>query len=225
LDPRVKQGAQDNRAFMRRATRWLTETAGVRQFLDIGTGIPTEPNLHQVAQAIDPTVRVVYGDNDPIVLAHAGALLRSTPQGVTEYIDVDIREPESIVSKARRILDFDQPIALTLMSLMHFIPDEDGAHDHVHALMDALPSGSHLVLSQLTEDVHPDTMQTASRVYGAHGISLVYRSHAEVERFFTGLELLDPGVVQIMKWHPELAIAELRHDNEVPVYAGVGRKP
>lgn len=225
LTPKVKQGAQDNRAFMRRATRWLSETAGVRQFLDIGTGIPTEPNLHQVAQGIDPTARVVYGDNDPIVLAHAEALLRGTPEGVTEYVDVDVREPEAIIRQARRILDFDQPIALTLISLMHFIPDHEGAHDHVRALMDTLPSGSYLVLSQLTSDLHADTMQAATRAYASHGLSLVNRSHAEIERFFTGLEIVDPGVVKVTRWHPELADGERRHNDQVPVYAGVGRKP
>jgi len=128
-------------------------------------------------------VQVVYADIDPIVLAHARALLRATPEGVTEYIEADIRKPELIIEQARRILDFGQPIALMLIALMHFVPDAEGAHDHVHTLVDALPSGSHLVLSRLTDDLYPERMRAASRAYQAHGIALVDRSRAEIERF------------------------------------------
>ncbi|GHH75172.1 hypothetical protein GCM10018793_17860 [Streptomyces sulfonofaciens] len=224
LSPMAKQGAKDNRAFMRRATSWLVRRAGLRQFLDVGTGIPTEPNLHQIAQAGAPDARVVYVDNDPIVLAHAGALLHGTAEGVTEYVEADVRDPRSIVEQARRILDFDEPIALSLIALLHFVTDEEGALDHVGALLDALPAGSHLVLSQLTADLHGADMQQAVDVYAQGGIALVNRSRAEVERFFTGLDLVDPGLVLIGQWHPELADEE-PHGGLAPMYGGVARKP
>jgi hypothetical protein len=225
LSPDAKQGAKDNRHFMRRATRWLTGQAGVRQFLDIGTGIPTEPNLHQVAQGIAPTSRVVYVDNDPIVLAHAGALLKSTPQGVTEYLEADVRDPRSIIDQARRILDFDKPIALSLVALLHFVSDEDGARTHLETLLDALPSGSYLTLTQLTADLYEEGMRQAQETYAARGITLVTRTHSEVEEFFTGLELVDPGVVLVNQWHPELTDVHRSDAGPTPMYAGVARKP
>jgi hypothetical protein len=226
LSPDVKQGAKDNRHFMRRATRWLTGTAGIRQFLDIGTGIPTEPNLHQIAQTIAPGTHVVYADNDPIVLAHAEALLTSTPEGLTQYIEADVREPESIVARARDILDFDQPIALSLIALLHFVADEQGAHDHVRTLVDALPSGSYVVLTQLTADINPKGLQQAVDMYAAGGITLAARSRSETERFFTGLDIVGPGVVLLDDWHPELADEQRRSDlTPTPIYAGVARKP
>lgn len=154
LDPRVPVMARVNRAFMHRATRWLAHH-GVRQFLDIGTGIPTERNLHQVAQEIAPDARVVYCDNDPIVLAHAAALLRSTSAGVTEYLQADVREPDTIIEGAKRILDFDQPVALSLVALLHFVPDEDGAHALVDRLLSELPSGSYLMMTHATADFTP----------------------------------------------------------------------
>ncbi|GHJ38672.1 SAM-dependent methyltransferase [Streptomyces sp. TS71-3] len=223
LSPLAKRGAKDNRAFMRRATRWLVREAGVRQFLDIGTGIPTEPNLHQVAQRTEPAARVVYVDNDPIVLAHAAALLHGTPEGVTEYVEADFRDPAAIVEQAREVLDFDEPIALSVIALLHFITDEDGAHEHLRTLVDALPAGSHLVLSQLTADLHGASMQQAVDVYAAGGISLVNRSRAEVERFFTGMEMVDPGIVLVGEWRPELADEE-PHNGFAPIFGAVARK-
>src|SRR5689334_17353852 len=155
LDPRVPVMARVNRAFMHRATRWLAQN-GVRQFLDIGTGIPTEPNLHQIAQAVAPDARVVYCDNDPIVLAHAAALLRSSDRGVTEYLQADVRDPDAILDGARKILDFDRPVALSLVALLHFVPDADGAHELVGRLLSELPSGSHLMVTHATADFTPE---------------------------------------------------------------------
>lgn len=151
LDPRVPVMARVNRAFMHRSTRRLAAN-GVRQFLDVGTGIPTEPNPHQVAQRIAPDARVVYCDNDPIVLAHAAALLRSTSEGVTEYLQADVRDPDAIIAGAGKILDLDRPVALSLVALLHFVSDEDGAHDLVDRLLAALPSGSCLMMTHATAD-------------------------------------------------------------------------
>ncbi|WP_255952773.1 SAM-dependent methyltransferase [Streptomyces odontomachi] len=225
LSPHAKQGAKDNRHFMRRAIRWLTGPAGIRQFLDIGTGIPTEPNLHQIAQTIAPETRVVYVDNDPIVLAHAGALLKSTPEGVTEYIEADVRTPDSIISQAREILDFRKPIAVSLVALLHFVTDEDGAIEHVRTLVDALPSGSYLVLTQLTADLYGDSMQRAVDIYSAGGITLVLRSRADVEGIISGLELVDPGIVLLDEWHPELGDEQRPDIDRAAIYALVARKP
>ncbi|WP_369214951.1 SAM-dependent methyltransferase [Streptomyces flavofungini] len=225
MDGRVLTMARNNRAFMQRATRWLAG-AGIRQFLDIGTGIPTEPNLHQIAQEIAPETRVVYCDNDPIVLAHAEALLRSTPQGVTEYIQADFREPEKILEEASQVLDFGKPIALSLVALLHFISAEDGAYELVERMMRALPPGSHLMLSHGTGDFTPGTAEEAARLYKARGMTLALRSRAEVARFFAGYEFVEPGVAIIDRWKPELG--ERVTDSTqgpVPGYAAVARKP
>lgn len=227
MDGQVLTMARANRAFMHRATRWLT-TQGVRQFLDIGTGIPTEPNLHQVAQAIAPETRVVYCDNDPIVLAHAEALLRSTPQGATEYIQADFREPEKILEEAGRVLDFDWPVALSLVALLHFIADEDGAYELVDRLMSALPPGSHLMLSHGTGEFTPDTARQAAELYKSRGMTLALRTRAEVERFFEGYEMVDPGVAIIDRWKPEPGEGTpgtpKTGQGPTPGYGAVGRK-
>jgi len=225
LDPGARRAARSNRWFMQRATRWLVKETGIRQFLDIGTGIPTEPNLHQIAQAAAPDTRVVYVDNDPIVLAHAGALLRGTPEGVTEYIQADAREPRKILDEAGLILDFDRPVALSLIALLHFIADEDGAYDLVETLIEALAPGSCLVLSALTGDFEPETVQRGIDTYTAGGVTLVGRSHAEVSRFFKGLELVQPEIVSVSEWHPELAEDETPNgEGPVSLYGGVGFK-
>ncbi|SCE03425.1 S-adenosyl methyltransferase, partial [Streptomyces sp. di188] len=193
MEPRVPVMARVNRAFMQRATRWLAGQ-GLRQFLDVGTGIPTEPNLHQIAQRIAPDARVVYCDNDPIVLAHAAALLRGTDEGVTDYLQADVRDPDSILEGARKVLDFDEPIALSLIALLHFVPDEDGAHELVTRLVDALPSGSHLVVSHATADFTPEESEEASAKLKGAGVTLALRSREEFTRFFDGLDLVEPGV-------------------------------
>ncbi|MEU4999916.1 SAM-dependent methyltransferase [Streptomyces sp. NPDC021622] len=161
LEPATKYCAQHNRWFMQRATRHLAEAAGIRQFLDIGSGIPTEPSLHRIAQSAAPEARVVYVDNDPIVLAHAEALLTGTPEGATEFLKADVRDPAAILEQAGGVLDFGRPCALSLISLMHFISDDDGAYDIVERFMAALAPGSHLVLSQMAGDFDPERTRQA----------------------------------------------------------------
>ncbi|MFE9672692.1 SAM-dependent methyltransferase [Streptomyces sp. NPDC006259] len=225
LDPRVPVMARVNRAFMHRATRWLAGN-GVRQFLDIGTGIPTEPNLHQVAQQVAPDARVVYCDNDPIVLAHAAALLRSTPEGVTEYLQADVRDPAAIIEGARKILDFERPVALSLIALLHFVSDEDGAHELVDRLLAELPSGSCLMMTHATADFTPEESAAATAKLKAVGVTLALRSREEFGRFFDGLELVEPGVAVVPEWHPELGEpVPGQEDGVIPGYGAVARKP
>ncbi|MFI6346830.1 SAM-dependent methyltransferase [Streptomyces sp. NPDC050560] len=225
LEPRLPVMARVNRAFMHRATRWLAGR-GVRQFLDVGTGIPTEPNLHQVAQGIAPASRVVYCDNDPIVLAHAEALLRGTPPGVTEYLQADARDPDAILEQARLVLDFGEPVAVSLIALLHFVTDDDGAYALVRRLMSELPPGSHLVLSHASADFTPDTAKEAGDLYRSREVPLALRSREEVTRFFDGLDLVEPGVVVVDRWHPELGDpVPGQHDGPIPGYGAMGRKP
>ncbi|MFF3006911.1 SAM-dependent methyltransferase [Kitasatospora sp. NPDC057940] len=214
------------RAVMHRMVRRLVEVHGVRQFLDVGTGIPTTPNLHEVVQAVDPSCRVVYVDNDPIVLAHSRALLTSTPEGRTAYVEGDLREPGRFLADpaVAATLDLDRPIALTLINIVHFLSDE-AAHPPVRKLVDALPSGSFLALTAGTADSIPDLVAIGSRRYSEAGIENHLRPRAGVERFFTGLELDEPGVVLINRWHPELDEGPVLGDDEVAAYAGLGRKP
>ncbi|MCX5202963.1 SAM-dependent methyltransferase [Streptomyces sp. NBC_00237] len=224
IDPRGREMARVNRAVMHRATRWLAEN-GIRQFLDIGTGIPTEPNLHQIAQTAAPESRIVYCDYDPIVLAHAEALLRSTPEGITEYIQADAREPESILEHAGKILDFDQPIALSLVALLHFVGDEDGAYEIVRSLMDRLASGSYLVLSHVARDFDPEGADKAAAMYKSRGLTLQPRTREEVARFFEGYELIEPGVSLAAEWRPELGeVVPVQGDEPIPGWVGVARK-
>ncbi|MHB9859409.1 SAM-dependent methyltransferase [Streptomyces sp. YIM S03343] len=221
LFPEIGTAARINRKFMNRAGRLLAES-GVRQFLDIGTGIPTAPNLHQVVQEAAPAARVVYVDHDPIVLRHAEALLRSTPEGLTKYIEADVREPGKIIEEARKILDFDQPIALSLVALLHFLSDEHRPYDLVKDLLDPLPSGSHLVLTHVTGDFAPETWAKIVDIYRDSGIPAQVRSRAEFTRFFEGLDLIDPGIQVATDWHPDLAQGA---PAQVPLYVAVARKP
>ncbi|MEV7671849.1 SAM-dependent methyltransferase [Streptomyces sp. NPDC088752] len=225
VDARGRDMARVNRAFMHRAIRWLS-ARGVRQFLDIGTGIPTEPNLHQIAQEAAPEARIVYCDNDPIVLAHAAALLRSTPEGATEYIQADAREPEVILERAGKVLDFDQPIALSMLALLHFVGDEDGAYELVSKLVDQLAPGSYLVLSHVTGDFNPEGAAQAAAMYKARGLTLRPRSRDELAAFFDGMEFVEPGVSLTAEWHPELGEpVPVPGDEPIPGWAGVARKP
>ncbi|MFF1460380.1 SAM-dependent methyltransferase [Streptomyces sp. NPDC058330] len=225
LQPEIKQFARHNRWFMQRAVRHLADT-GIRQFLDIGSGIPTEPNLHQIAQSTAPDARVVYVDNDPIVLAHSGALLRGTPEGVTRYIDADVREPDRLLELASETIDFTRPVALSLVALTHFLPDRDAVHDLVGRYVDELAPGSHLVLSQATGDFDPEAVAQGVAAYAARGATFAPRTHAEVSGFFDGLDLLHPGVVPLGDWRPEPRTdTSPGGTGPVPIYAGVARKP
>jgi trans-aconitate methyltransferase len=203
-NPRGYLDVRHNRDFLRRAVTTLAQDEGIRQFLDIGTGLPTQENVHQIAQRISPDSRVVYVDNDPVVLAHARALLTSGPEGRTDYIDADLRGPAQILEQAAKTLDFEQPVALVLVAILHFVEDAE-AYPIVRGLVDALPSGSRLVLSHLTEDLNPEKIRAVQRTYTERGFTFVLRSRAEVERFFveSGLELDEPGVVPVHRWRPD----------------------
>ncbi len=222
--PSLPAMATANRAFLARAVQYLVSEAGVRQFLDIGTGIPTAGNVHEVAQQIDPASRVLYVDHDPIVLAHARALMTSTPKGRTEFIMADIREPEAILSSPdlARTLDMQQPIALMLVAILMYFHDEEGVHGWVSTLVDALPSGSYVTITHPTADFDPPAMEAAVSAATHAGITLVPRSKSEVERFFDGLEMVEPGVVPVLTWHPEDLIDD---PNAAYYWAGVARKP
>ncbi|MEV1083181.1 SAM-dependent methyltransferase [Streptomyces sp. NPDC050211] len=222
LFPAVREMARTNRWFMHRASRLLAER-GVRQFLDIGTGIPTEPNLHQIVQGIVPGARVVYADNDPIVLRHAEALLHSTPEGRTAYVHGDVREPGRILAAARETLDFTEPIALSLVALLHLVVDEDEPGRIVRELLEPLAPGSYLTLSHATGDFDPETWQRVVEVYRKGGTPAQVRSRDEFAAFFAGLDLLDPGLTLAAHWHPELG--EEHGGEEIPLYVGVARKP
>lgn len=220
-DSTAVRGARANRRFMHRAVRTLAE-AGIRQFLDIGTGIPTEPNLHQIVQAISPAARIVYADNDPIVLRHAEALLTGTPEGVTDFLHADVRQPATILERAREVLDFDRPIALSLIALLHFLPDDEDPYRVVSTLVDTLPRGSYLLLSHGTADQHPELRQETESAYKKGAIPLRMRTRSEVEPFFCGLELVEPGLVFATEWYQEEP-APVRERSGF--YAGVARIP
>ncbi|WP_423748149.1 SAM-dependent methyltransferase [Frankia canadensis] len=223
--PNARTTARQNRAFMNRTVRYLAGEAGIRQFLDIGTGIPTSPNLHEVAQEIVPEARIVYTDNDPIVLAHARALLVSTPQGRTTYVEADLRDVERILEAPQlsATLDLSRPVALSMVAIGHFIPDVGDPYGIVRRFLAALPSGSYLVLSHGTAD-HDPGMEQMADIYRGRGIPFRNRNKAEVERFFDGLELVDPGVVLVHYWRPDGAVGKLT-DMEVGIYGGVALKP
>ncbi|OKK11045.1 SAM-dependent methyltransferase [Streptomyces sp. CB02400] len=205
-NPRGYLDVRHNRDFLRRAVNTLVTDDGIRQFLDIGTGLPTAENVHQIAQRVAPESRVVYVDNDPVVLAHARALLTSGPEGRTDYIDADLKDPATILERAARTLDFDRPVALCLVAVLHFVEDEE-AYPIVRELVDALPSGSRVVLSHLTEDLNPENVRAVQRTYTERGFTFVLRTRAEVERFLTGnsLDVVDPGVVPVHRWRPDHA--------------------
>ncbi|MBA0053385.1 SAM-dependent methyltransferase [Streptomyces sp. AJS327] len=228
--PNAMVAARQNRAFMHRAVRYLAREHGIRQFIDIGTGVPTEPNLHQVAQHELPDARVVYTDNDPIVLTYARALLNGTEEGATAYVPADVREPASILEHAQRIVDFTQPVALSLIAVLHFVDDESDPHALTRTLLDPLPSGSALALTHATCDLDPD-MQLLADTYTARGMICRPRPKSEVERFFADLRTVPPGVVATCDWRPELesdGMAQLPGmvaSTEVGVWGGVALKP
>jgi len=227
-NPNSRIPPRENRAFMHRVVRYLAGEARISQFLDIGTGIPTSPNVHEVAQAIEPKAHIVYVDNDPIVLVHARALLTSGAEGKTAYVNADMRDVETILSapELRQTLDLSQPVALLLMAIMHFVPDADQPYELADRLLAALPSGSYLALSHLTVDFDPAAWAGVAAVYRRSGVIMQVRSRPEIERFFAGLDLIDPGVVSLPHWQPADDDEVGRpSDAAVSVYGGVARKP
>jgi hypothetical protein len=225
--PTGRTAARENRTFLGRAVRYLVAEAGIRQFLDVGTGLPSANNVHEVAQAEAPECRVVYVDNDPIVLAHARALLTSTPQGRSAYIEADLGEPETILAAPvlRETLDLSKPVALMLVGILHFIPDEQNPARAVGTLLDALAPGSYLTVSHGSPEFNPDGAAAWSSTYRAGGVPFQLRTTDEVaDLAFRGLDMVDPGLVVISEWRPQGA--DLRPlPAEVAIVGGVARKP
>jgi len=220
--PDLVSSVRANRAFLARGVRFLAAEAGVRQFLDIGTGIPSANNTHEVAQSVAPASRVVYVDNDPIVLAHARALLVGGLEGATDYLEADLRETETILDHARGLLDFSQPVAVMLVAVLHLIGPEDHPYGIVSQLMDAVPPGSYLLLSHVASDIEPEKMaemgKRLNRLLAQKG---TYRSQAEVADFFAGLELVEPGVVPVQHWRQD---SEVEGARRAAMWGGVARK-
>jgi S-adenosyl methyltransferase len=221
--PGLVTWARRNRAFLARAVNYLVAEEGVRQFLDIGTGLPTASNTHEVAQRIAPETRVVYVDNDPVVLVHAQSLLNSSPEGATAYIQADLRDPDAIVAQARQTLDFSRPVALMLLAILHVIPDADDPWGLVGRLMDPLPSGSYLVISHPARDIHPEQIAEMTKRFNQRlgNVASAGRTRDEVSRFFTGLEVVEPGIVSTPRWRPGPGV----DPTDDPAYAVVARKP
>ena len=223
LAPGIIDVARAGRGFLLRAVRHLTDAAGIRQFLDIGTGLPTVTHTHQVAQAIAPACRIVYVDNDPLVLAHARALLTSSPQGSTDHLQADLRDPDTILQQAARTLDFTQPIALLLLEILNFILDDDQALAIVNRLLDALPEGSYLLLSHSTAEIHHEAMLQYTQLWNDHATPpITTRSFQQLTPFFNHLELLEPGVVPCSLWRPDPC--QIGNPVAVDAFCGVGRK-
>jgi SAM-dependent methyltransferase len=221
--PSLREMAHANRDFMGRATRFLV-AQGVRQFLDIGTGIPTSPNLHEIARGEDPSVRVVYSDNDPIVLAHARALMADAPSDAVAFLDGDLRDVPALLASPdlTTMLDLDRPVALTLIAVLMLIADEADPGRSIEALRDAVPSGSYLAISHPTQDFAPDVMAAVTAAATGGGMTFVPRTKAAVEAFFGDWELVDPGVVPVLQWRPDSAPDD---PHAAYYWAGVARKP
>jgi hypothetical protein len=224
--PDIVLTARANRGFLARSVRYLATDMGVRQFLDIGTGIPSGNNTHEVAQFVAPDCRVVYVDNDPLILTHARALLASRPEGATAYVEADLRDPERILGRAADVLDFGEPVAVMLLAILQHIDDEDDPYKIVDTLMDAVPPGSYLALSHPTADIGTEaTAQAMARMAGKlneiMAEKIVARDHAGVARFFDGLDLVEPGLVPVAKWRP---MNESEAAGPAAIWAGVGHK-
>ncbi|MEU4240568.1 SAM-dependent methyltransferase [Actinoplanes sp. NPDC026619] len=223
--PAARIAARANRGFLKRAVRYLAAEAGIRQFLDIGTGLPTADNTHEVAQRVAPDSRIVYVDNDPMVMVHARALLTSTPAGLTRYLEEDLRNPEKILAQAD-ILDLSRPVGLNLVAVVHFLADQEQAREIVHTLLGALPSGSHLVMSCATTDFLTPELKANWDEALRTGRSDVYpRTRAEVEEFLTGLEVVDPGLVAVSEWRPDPSDTEHPTPVEASIFGVVAGKP
>ncbi|MFW6690398.1 SAM-dependent methyltransferase [Streptomyces sp. MAR4 CNX-425] len=227
MAPALVRSAREDRLFLIRSVQLLAGELGIRQFLDIGTGLPTADNTHEVAQRAAPDARVVYVDNDPLVLAHARALLTSTPEGATAYIDADVHDPQEILRIAAHTLDLTRPVAVTMLGIVNHMPDIEEARAVIRRLMDAVPSGSYLVISHPTTEVDTEAMRQVADHWNSRGSSpLVIRSAAEVETLFDGLELLEPGVVSCPRWRPAPAeTPQVGTRVDVAHYCGVARKP
>ena len=222
-NPGIAADAQANRLFLARAVRFLASECGIRQFLDIGSGLPTASNTHEIAQAAAPEARVVYVDSDPIVLLHAKALLTSAHPGSVAYLDADLRDTRTILRQAAQTLDFGQPIALMLLIILHMIADTDGPYGIVSTLVNALPSGSYLVLAHPASDIRPANMAEMTRRVNERmrGPQATMRDRAAITRFFDGLQLLEPGVVQPQQWQPEPGVIS---PSQVTAWCGVAKK-
>jgi hypothetical protein len=224
--PNLARSMRANRTFVARMAHFVAADLGIRQFLDIGAGLPTSPNLHEVVQQVVPDARVLYVDNDPIVLLQARTLLAGTPEGHTAYLEADLHEPGTIIRSTQftETFDLSAPIAVTLMAILQFVVDEDEAHHIIDTLLAPLPSGSVLALSTVTADSAPDEVTKGVAAYNARGIKEKARDLAEVRELFSGLELVDPGVVLVNHWKPDAAAREFA-DEHVHMYGGIARKP
>jgi O-methyltransferase involved in polyketide biosynthesis len=221
--PNLVFSVRANRAFLARAVRFLAGEAGIRQFLDIGTGIPTANNTHEVAQRIAPEARIVYVDNDPIVLSHARALLKSSKQGACAYLEADLRDPDAILAAAAGTLDFSQPVAIMLIAVMHFIGDDAQASAIISRLTAACVPGSYMVISHVGGDIDTDQQtEMVRRLNQSVAEKATMRDRAGVTRLFDGLELLAPGVVRVSDWRPN---SDLEAARPTGLWGGVGRKP
>lgn len=225
--PEAGELARQNRSFLRRAVRHLAEDAGIRQFVDIGTGLPTQGNVHEVAGEVDPGTRVVYVDNDPVVLAHARALLSNATNTIT--IPGDLREPESIFDNPEllSLIDFAEPVAVLLVSVLHFLPDSAKPAEVVSRLRDTLPSGSYVVLSHVTAEERMTSARRGAAVYQRANSSVTLRGRAEISGFFEGFELVDPGVVRLDEWRPDHDASLANRGIDLPTWflCGAGRVP
>jgi hypothetical protein len=216
--PETRRLVQENRYFLARVVQFLAGEAGITQFLDIGTGFPTQENVHEVAQRINPAARTVYVDFDPVVLSHARALLATTSD--TSVVDADLRQPAKVLEEAAGFLDFSRPVAVLLIAIVHFLSDEDGAHKIVRTLVDGLPPGSYVAMSHVE---HRPRLVEAARYYTPSNGKVVFRTREQFASLFDGLELVEPGLVHVDEWRPELAPVGF-DTSPVWVYGAVGRK-
>jgi O-methyltransferase involved in polyketide biosynthesis len=221
--PQIVEVAQASRAFLARAVTFLAAEAGIRQFLDIGTGLPTADNTHQVAQRVEPACRIVYVDNDPLVLAHARALRTSSTQGACDYVEADVCDPDVILAAAAATLDFTQPVAVTMLGILGNVVDYDQARGIVRRLVDAVPSGSYLVINDGTNVIDAGARDEATQISVDAGVPYIARSPEQIAGFFDGLQVLEPGVVSTPRWRPDPGAAG--RPAEVDVFCGVARKP
>jgi hypothetical protein len=221
----ARAAVDTNQQFLARAVRYLVSEAGVRQFLDIGTGIPGDDNTHEIAQELAPESRVVYVDDDAVVLANAHVLRKSTPEGATAYVDGNPREPDKILARVPETLDLTKPVAILLVGILYHVTDDEDPYGIVRRLLDAVPAGSHLVISHLTADILTDEVrEAAKRINEQPGFNLVLRSHDEVLRFFAGLEVVEPGVVPVDRWRPDPDTPPPSEEFPTPFYGAMGRK-